>query len=220
MNIELHQTDTALSEADIHDILRNDRRRNVIKRLQEHGREISLRELSVHIAEIEAGESPPPSDVRNSVYVSLHQTHLPKLDKEGIVEYDNDQKTIVLQESARQVSLYMEVITQYGHYVGDILSCAWRTRSFQRRARVDGPTACLGDRSAALCRVFHARHRCVDAVSALVSSVVLFPPVSLKEFGSLRASQPNNESTFSGDVVDMLAIGDKPSARRGSARSS
>lgn len=114
MNIELHQTDTALSEADIHDILRNDRRRNVIKRLQEHGREISLRELSVHIAEIEAGESPPPSDVRNSVYVSLHQTHLPKLDKEGIVEYDNDQKTIVLQESARQVSLYMEVITQYG----------------------------------------------------------------------------------------------------------
>jgi hypothetical protein len=114
MNIELHQTDTALSEADIHDILRNDRRRNVIKRLQEHGREISLRELSVHIAEIESGESPPPSDVRNSVYVSLHQTHLPKLDKEGIVEYDNDQKTIVLQESARQVSLYMEVITQYG----------------------------------------------------------------------------------------------------------
>lgn len=114
MNVDLRQTNDVLPETDIHDILRNDRRRNVIKCLQEHGREISLRDLSVHIAEIEAGESPPPSNVRNSVYVSLHQTHLPKLDESGIVEYDSDQKTIVLQESARQVSLYMEVITQYG----------------------------------------------------------------------------------------------------------
>ena len=114
MDVDIRRTDNALPETDIHDILRNDRRRNVITCLQEHGPEISLRDLSVHIAEIESGESPPPSNVRNSVYVSLHQTHLPKLDEEGIVEYDSDQKTIVLQDSARQVDLYMEVITRYG----------------------------------------------------------------------------------------------------------
>jgi hypothetical protein len=114
MSINLFKSDEVLSEADIHDILRNDRRRNVINCLQDRGREISLRDLAVHIAEIETSESPPPSNIRDSVYVSLHQTHLPKLDEAGIVTYDSDRKTIVLEESARQVSLYMEVVTRYG----------------------------------------------------------------------------------------------------------
>ena len=114
MNIGLLQTDDVLPETDIHDILRNDRRRNVIKCLQDRGREVSLRDLSEHIAEIETSESPPPSNIRDSVYVSLHQTHLPKLDDAGIVDYDSDRKTISLERPARQVDLYMEVVTRYG----------------------------------------------------------------------------------------------------------
>lgn len=114
MNIGLLQTNDLLPETDIHDILRNDRRRNVIKCLQDRGREVSLRDLAVHIAEIETNESPPPSNIRDSVYVSLHQTHLPKLDDAGIVDYDSDRKTISLCRPARQVDLYMEVVTRYG----------------------------------------------------------------------------------------------------------
>jgi DNA-binding transcriptional ArsR family regulator len=104
---------TPLSETDIHDILSNDRRRRVIEHLQHH-REVSLRDLSVRIAEVETGESPPPSNIRNSVYVSLHQTHLPKLDTAGIVDYDKDRKTITLKRPARQANIYMEVVTRYG----------------------------------------------------------------------------------------------------------
>jgi len=114
MNIGLLRTDDVLPETDIHDILRNDRRRNVIKCLQDRGREVSLRDLAEHIAEIETDESPPPSNIRDSVYVSLHQTHLPKLDDTGIVDYDSDRKTIILRKPARQIDLYMEVVTQYG----------------------------------------------------------------------------------------------------------
>jgi hypothetical protein len=114
MNIDLLHNEDVLPETDIHDILRNDRRRNVIKCLQDRGREVSLRDLAVHIAEIETNESPPPSNIRDSVYVSLHQTHLPKLDESGIVDYDSDRKTIALKRSARQVDLYMEVVTRYG----------------------------------------------------------------------------------------------------------
>jgi predicted transcriptional regulator len=104
-----------LDETDIHDVLRNDRRRLVIERLQavEDGSE-SVRELSERIAAEESGESPPPRNIRQSVYVSLHQTHLPKLDDLGIVEYDSDSKRVRLAECADEVAVYMEVVPQDG----------------------------------------------------------------------------------------------------------
>lgn len=107
-------TRSDLPETEIHDILRNQRRRHVINHLQETVGTVSLRELSERVAELEAGESPPPRDLRQSVYNSLHQTHLPKLQRKGIVEYDKARKTVRLTETARDVDLYMEVVTKYG----------------------------------------------------------------------------------------------------------
>ncbi len=104
----------SLAEEQIHDVLRNERRRAVLTHLQRTIGSVSLRELSVSIAERESGESPPPTDLRESVYNSLHQTHLPKLDREGIVVYDRDRKTVALDESAREVDIYMEVVSPYG----------------------------------------------------------------------------------------------------------
>ncbi|MXR19790.1 DUF7344 domain-containing protein [Halobacterium bonnevillei] len=105
---------SALAEADIHDILRNDRRRRVLEHLQESMGSVTLRELAETIAAHEAGESPPPRPLRESVYNSLHQTHLPKLDAEGVVDYDKNRKTVELQPGARDVNVYMEVVTKYG----------------------------------------------------------------------------------------------------------
>ncbi|WP_254543489.1 DUF7344 domain-containing protein [Halomarina pelagica] len=103
-----------LAETDIHDVLRNDRRRHVIRELRSRVGIVTLRGLAESIAEREAGESPAPRNVRDSVYNSLHQTHLPKLDDMGIIRYDRDRKTIELDDSARRVCLYMEVATPYG----------------------------------------------------------------------------------------------------------
>ncbi|SMO50709.1 DUF7344 domain-containing protein [Halorubrum cibi] len=103
-----------LPETEIHDLLRNERRCQTIKHLQDTVGTTTLRELAETIAEHETGESPPPKNVRNSVYNSLHQTHLPKLDRRGIVEYESDRKTIRLAEEARCVDVYMEVVTPYG----------------------------------------------------------------------------------------------------------
>jgi hypothetical protein len=99
---------------EIHDILRNKRRRNVLKELRSSGGSVSVRDLSERIAEREAGESPAPRNLRESVYNSLHQTHLPKLDERAVVDYDKDRKTVELLEGARQVDIYMEVVTEYG----------------------------------------------------------------------------------------------------------
>ena len=109
-----HTDRPSIDPGEIHDILRNDRRRRVIKHLQSQFEPLTLRELSERIAAKEAGESPAPRNVRESVYNSLHQTHLPKLDDRGIIDYDKDRKTVELLEGANDVEVYMEVINRYG----------------------------------------------------------------------------------------------------------
>lgn len=103
-----------IDETAIHDVLRNDRRRSVIRALSTSVGHIDLRTLASRIAEEETGTVPPPKKARKSVYNSLHQTHLPKLDREGIVKYDRDRKVISLHDEARDVKRYMDVTTPYG----------------------------------------------------------------------------------------------------------
>lgn len=98
---------SSLTEGEIHDILRNDRRRAVIEFLFEHDRQATIRELSEHIAALESGEEPPPRNIRQSVYVSLHQTHLPKLEGLGVVDYDTDSKDVELLDQAELVATHM-----------------------------------------------------------------------------------------------------------------
>ncbi|WP_224449292.1 DUF7344 domain-containing protein [Haloprofundus salilacus] len=95
-----------LTEADVHDILRNDRRRLTLEHLAETNSE-TVRALSEHIGAIESGEDPPPRKVRQSVYISLHQTHLPKLDDLGVVDYDDNSKNVSLEGNADRVLAYM-----------------------------------------------------------------------------------------------------------------
>jgi len=98
----------------IHDVLRNDRRRRVLEYLKQRLEPVSVRDLSEWIATHEAGTSPAPSDVRKSVYNSLNQTHLPKLDDIGIVHYERDRKVVSLCEGARDVEIYMGVVNRLG----------------------------------------------------------------------------------------------------------
>ncbi|KAB1188163.1 MULTISPECIES: hypothetical protein [Haloferax] len=97
----------SLDEGVIHDVLRNGRRRLVLERLRESGDEQSVGDLAEHIAEVESGESPPPRNVRQSVYISLHQTHLPKLDTLHIVAYDSAAKVVSLGGTAVELEPYL-----------------------------------------------------------------------------------------------------------------
>ena len=97
------ETPDELSVSEVHDVLRNDRRRLVLERLRTARDAETVSDLAEHIGGVEAGESPPPRNVRQSVYVSLHQTHLPKLDELGVVDYDPDGKTVELAANAREL---------------------------------------------------------------------------------------------------------------------
>lgn len=110
-----HRPESSLSleQKEIHDVLRNERRQEVLKQLKENVGSITLRGLSEAIAESETGESPPPRKVRRSVYNSLHQTHLPKMDSLDVVDYDRDRKVVSMESNIRQVDVYMEAVTPY-----------------------------------------------------------------------------------------------------------
>lgn len=109
-----HTTDRSrtLEPNEIHNVLRNERRRQALEYLGDSDEVLTVDKLAEHIASLETGESPPPHDVRKSVYVSLHQTHLPKLDELGIVEYDLRSKELSLTELAKEVEVYMEVVPE------------------------------------------------------------------------------------------------------------
>ena len=102
-----------LEPSEIHNVLRNDRRRHALKRLREADGSLTVDALAEHIAGIETEESPPPRNVRKSVYVSLHQTHLPKLDELDIVDYDQREQKLELLDKAEEVEVYMEVVPEH-----------------------------------------------------------------------------------------------------------
>jgi len=105
---------SGIGEADIHDVLRNDRRRMVLEHLGDAEGAVSARDLSEAIAAREAGSDPPPRDVRRSVYISLQQTHLPKLDDLDVVDYDDAERAVRPGDNAAAVGVYMEVVPRYG----------------------------------------------------------------------------------------------------------
>lgn len=65
-------------------LLRSSRRRYAVDVLPLDD-EIDIGELATEIAEIEVGGN-PTSKERKRVYVSLYQTHIPKLTKSGVLE--------------------------------------------------------------------------------------------------------------------------------------
>lgn len=106
--------ESELDLIEIHDVLSNQRRRLVLSLLDDAGGRVEARELAKAIAEVESNQSPPPQNIRQSAYVTLHQTHLPKLDELGIVNYDKNNQIVERQERADEVSIYMEKVSRYG----------------------------------------------------------------------------------------------------------
>ncbi|MCY4732928.1 hypothetical protein KY092_20575 [Natronomonas gomsonensis] len=107
---------SSLPESVVYEILANPRRRATIRHLTTtaSGRTVSLRDLATAIAAAETGQSPPPRASRESVYNSLHQTHLPKLDELGVVAYDREARAVGVCDSTRQVDRYLEGSIPYG----------------------------------------------------------------------------------------------------------
>ena len=100
-------------QSDVFSILKNSRRRHVLRFLLNEQRRVSLAELAVHIA---AHENDVPTGAvtsaqRKRVYVSLYQSHLPKLDEVGAVDYNDARKYAHLDEHLDAFRPYLQEST-------------------------------------------------------------------------------------------------------------
>lgn len=91
------------------ELLKNSRRRAVIRQLIERDGSAQLSDLAEHIAAAENGITVHElsSDQRKRVYIGLYQCHLPKMDNLGVIEYDKNRGTVELQESVTQLLPYL-----------------------------------------------------------------------------------------------------------------
>ncbi|MFB6167901.1 MAG: ArsR family transcriptional regulator [Haloferacaceae archaeon] len=95
-DIATNQTEQPTSRVETLSLLGNDRRLRVVHDLVENeAQTTTTKALATRIAEAEADERDETADdLYKSVYVSLQQTHLPKLADHGIVTYDPEANTV------------------------------------------------------------------------------------------------------------------------------
>lgn len=98
-----------LSQDQVFEVLKSPRRRYALYYLKQAGGRAELSEITDQVAAWE-NEIPPAqlaSEQRKRVYISLYQTHMPKLDDAGIVEYDQSRGVVELAENARELDVYL-----------------------------------------------------------------------------------------------------------------
>ena len=103
-------SERSLSQDLVYDILSSPRRRYVLYYLRQVDEPIELTALAEQVAAWE-NETDPDSltdQERKRVYVSLYQTHIPKLDDAGIVDYDKDDGTVTLGPGATAIDEYLQ----------------------------------------------------------------------------------------------------------------
>jgi len=103
------QDQDSLTQGEVYDLLSNARRRFVISYLRDRDEPVELNDLSRDVAAWEND-----TDVENltdqqikRVYVSLYQTHVPKLSESGIVEYDQDSGEVALTSNVSTLDTYL-----------------------------------------------------------------------------------------------------------------
>ena len=104
-------SDDGLTEDELFELLSNQRRRHILHALMNDG-ESEIGTLSQEIAAWEDGLDPTEvsSNDRKRVYTALQQSHLPKMDKAGVVNFDRDRGTVEPTPALDDVEIYMDVV--------------------------------------------------------------------------------------------------------------
>lgn len=98
-----------LTQDVVFDLLSSPRRRYVLYYLRETGESIELTDLAEQVAawENETTVEEITEQERKRVYVSLYQTHIPRLDEAGVIDYDRDSGSVALASEASEIDQYL-----------------------------------------------------------------------------------------------------------------
>lgn len=98
----------ALDRDELFTALKSRRRRYVLQMLLDEGSNVNLSDLAERVAALEHDKdiSSLKSDERKRVYIALYQTHLPKLEQLGLVNYNQNRGVVSLREQISSESLF------------------------------------------------------------------------------------------------------------------
>jgi hypothetical protein len=99
-----------LSLDDVFHILQTFRRREAIRYMLQAGDLVKMCDVAEHVAakEHETTVKQLLSDERQRVYIPLYQSHLPKLDEAGIIDYDKPRGIVRPGECLEQFRQYLD----------------------------------------------------------------------------------------------------------------
>lgn len=100
------------SEDELFEVLSNRRRRYAVHALKSEDAPAEIGELAEQVAaweyDIDVGQV--SYDERKRVYTALQQSHLPKMDDAGVVEFDKDRGLVEPTEAMDDVEVYMDIV--------------------------------------------------------------------------------------------------------------
>lgn len=93
----------------VFEILSNTRRRMMLYYLRQNDGSATVKELAEQIAALEndVDVEDLQRQQQKRVYVSLYQTHIPKLERAGIIEYDDEEGLVELTSRADEFDSYL-----------------------------------------------------------------------------------------------------------------
>ena len=99
-----------LSKDVLFELLKNQRRRDAIRYLEENDGEATLSDMAEHIAakENDITVEALSSSQRKRVYIGLYQCHLPKMADTGVIDFEKNRGDIELQPPAEQLDPYLD----------------------------------------------------------------------------------------------------------------
>jgi len=104
------ETDEGLTEDELYHVLQSQRRRNALRYLQAHDGPVRMRELAEQVAAWEHDTTlhALTSQERQRVYIPLYQSHLPKLDDAGVIDYNQSRGVVERTSLADQLDPYLD----------------------------------------------------------------------------------------------------------------
>ncbi|WP_049972884.1 DUF7344 domain-containing protein [Haladaptatus cibarius] len=100
-----------LSTDDVFHLLQSQRRRDAIRFLRDKDGPVEMRDIAEQVAawENDTTVQTLSSSERQRAYIPLYQSHLPKLDEEGIIEYDQNRGIVRKTPLSEQLECYLDV---------------------------------------------------------------------------------------------------------------
>jgi hypothetical protein len=105
------QTDPVDLDTDtVHHLLQNERRRNVLRFLRDTDGPVQMRDIAEQVAawEYDTTVRQLMSDQRQRVYIGLYQSHLPKFDNAGVIDYNQNRGIVEKRPAAEELMPYLD----------------------------------------------------------------------------------------------------------------